>query len=133
MKFLGIDFGEKRIGLAIADDKTKIAFPFKTILYKNNKQILEDIRLILDEEGITDIVIGLPLSFSFQETKESKTITEFISKLKEKFQTRNIYEENEVLTSKEAENLLGIQKNKQGLVDAVAAALILQTFIDKHK
>jgi putative Holliday junction resolvase len=133
MKLLGIDFGEKRIGLSIADDKTKIAFPFKTIYHKNNKQTLEEIKLILDNEGITDIVIGIPLSFSFQETQESKKIQEFISKLKEKFQNRNIHEENELLTSKEAENLLGIKKNKQGLIDAVAAALILQTFLDKHK
>jgi len=133
MKLLGIDFGEKRIGLAIADDKIRIAFPYKTIFHKTLKQTLQEIQEVIDEEGITDIVIGLPLSFKFEENQESRKIHEFVTKLKEKFTNRNIHEENEILTSKEAENLMGFKKTKDGIVDAVAAALILQSFLDKHK
>jgi len=133
MKLLGIDFGDKRIGLATADDKIRIAFPFKVIFQKSPKQTLEELQNILDEEGITDIVIGLPLSFNFQETNESRKIHEFVLKIREKFTNRNIHEENEILTSKEAENLMGFKKSKDGIIDAVAAALILQSYLDKHK
>lgn len=133
MKLLGLDFGEKRIGLSTADDKIRIAFPYKTIFFKSLKQTLEELQDIVDEEGITDIVIGIPLSFKFEENQETGKIREFIVKLKEKLSNRNIHEENEILTSKEAENLMGVKKSKDGIIDAVAAALILQSFLDKHK
>jgi putative holliday junction resolvase len=123
-KYLGIDWGEKRIGLALGDDETKIASPFKVA-----GDIIEVLQVIKDED-INIIVLGLPLSVKNIEHRMSNEFMDFKKLLEDKAGVP-IELADERLSSKAADALVGEKKTKAAR-DAVAAMLILQSFFDKH-
>lgn len=123
-RFLGIDYGTKRIGIAVSDENTILAFP-KGIL-SNDLNIFKNIGEILKTENISEIVIGESVNFKGQENIVSKDIKVFISELKNKFNLP-IHEQKEFLTSVEARRFQDLKKR----IDDSAAALILQRYLDK--
>jgi len=123
MRFLGIDYGTKRIGVAVSDENIILAFPKGILL--NNLNIFKNIGEILKTENISEIVIGESVNFKGKENIVSKEIKTFISELKDKFNLP-IHEQKEFLTSVEARRF---QKKKE--VDDSAAALILQRYLDR--
>ena len=123
MRFLGIDYGTKRIGIAVSDENIILAFPKGILL--NNLNIFKNIGEILKTENISEIVIGESVNFKGKENIVSKEIKTFISELKDKFNLP-IHEQKEFLTSVEARRF---QKKKE--VDDSAAALILQRYLDR--
>lgn len=122
-KYLGIDWGEKRIGLSIADGETKIAIPYKVA------KDIEEISKIIKTEGINEIIVGLPTKLNNKPGKNVELTRNFISGLK-KTTALPVVEIDERLTSKGADALCGDKKTKASR-DAIAAMLILQTFLDK--
>jgi len=121
-KYLGVDWGEARIGLAIGDDETKLATPFKTIA--TGKEALD---VVLDE-GIDEIIIGKPVKMSGEE-KYLDSFNSFVDDLKNDLAIPIILVD-ERLSSKAADALLGDKKTKAGR-DEIAAMLILQTYFDR--
>ena len=123
MKYLGIDWGEKRIGLALADSETKLATPFKTV------EDADGIVRALEDEQIDIIVLGKPYQISNLQLPISKQFEEFLNELKNK---TNIAIElvDERLSSKAADALVGNKKTKANR-DEIAAMLILQSYLDK--
>lgn len=121
MIYLGVDYGTKRIGLAKADGETRIATPLRTIA--NEEDTLSIFKKIVAEEGVDEIVVGLPVSFDGKENTFAQKIREFGDKLK-KAVVKPVHLQNEVLSSTQAE------KSESRDVDSSAAALILQSFID---
>ena len=128
MKYLGIDYGEKRIGVAVSDDDGKFAFAFDVVENKNAK-ILEYLKNLIVERQIGIVVLGLPLGFSMQETKSTKRVRNFGYFLKKELGVEIIFQ-NEVLSSKEVEKA---GSAKKGMIDASSAALILQSFLDSRE
>lgn len=122
MNYLGIDYGRKRIGLAKANSETKIATPLKTI--ENNKETAEKLAEIAEKEEISEVVLGIPVSFSGQEGDFASQIRKFGELLQEKLDKKVNYE-NEMLTSRQS------QRQEVGDIDSSAAALILQGFLDR--
>lgn len=142
MKFLGIDYGTKRIGIAITDENHQIAFPKEIIL--NDKNTLEKISEILKKENINEVVVGESLNFKGELNIVSEKINTFISELEKQFGVK-IHKEKEFLTSVEArkagntkmnlhkgEAHSKIKKEKTRKADAGAATLILQRFLDRY-
>lgn len=141
MKILGIDYGTKRIGLAITDENNRLAFPKEILI--NDANTFEKLGEIIRREKIKEIVIGESVDFSGKLNALSARIEVFILELKEKFNLP-IHKQKEFLTSVEARKS-GINKKslspsqahskvkqiKSGRIDAVAAALILQRYLDK--
>jgi putative Holliday junction resolvase len=124
IRCLGIDWGKKRIGLALGDSETGIATPFKVAGSIN--EILE----IIKSEDINSVVVGRPISIVNHELGiMNQEYNNFIGKLKEK---TNITVEffDERLSSKAADALSGDKKTKAAR-DAVAAMIILQSYLDK--
>lgn len=121
MNYLGIDYGTKRIGLAKADSETNIATPLITI--PNNKDTFEKIREIVNSEDIREVIVGVPVSFDGKEHGFAKEARSFGEKL-EKQLDKKIHFQNEFLTSQQS------RKDKVGDINASAAALILQSFLD---
>lgn len=140
-RLLGIDYGKKRIGIAISDENQSLAFPKEIV--PNDKSTFERIGEILKTEDICEIVMGDSVDFSGKLNTVSAEIEVFISELKEKFNLP-VHKEKEFLTSVEArkagnnkasfqktEAHSKMKKNKVEKVDAGAAALILQRYLDR--
>ena len=127
--FLGIDYGQKRIGLALGDANTKIAKSFK-IIHKINE--LND---IVPAKEIDAFVVGWPLESDGTEGNTCTQVKLFCERLKEKFNLP-IYLIDERLSSKKAENYLRDTlfmrpDKRKNILDAESARLILQSFFDQ--
>ena len=134
-RILGIDYGSSRVGFAVSDPLHIIATPLKTIKNKSIQDLLEHIGQIVKEYGIESIVVGLPLGMNGKETKQTETV-----KLFSEILGKNNYKvilEDERLTTVIAKKELIKQKISTGrnksLIDQIAAALILQNYLDRKK
>jgi putative holliday junction resolvase len=126
MKYLGIDYGDKRVGVSISDESGKFAFPYKVI--ENVHDLADKVKEIILREEIHTVVVGESLDFHGQPNMVMKNIERFVEELKNKTEARVCYEP-EFLTSVQAERTTG----KNDMNDASAAAIILQSFLDKHR
>lgn len=133
MKYLGIDWGEKRIGLATGDSETKIASPFKVV------GSLDEVRQIIKEEKVDRVIVGKPVKLSGDASKLSGEFNSFVDALKN-IKSVKVELIDERLTSKAADALSGNRKTSltlpglrkvKALRDAVAAMLILQSYLDR--
>jgi putative Holliday junction resolvase len=124
--YLGIDWGEKRIGLAVANNENNIATPFKTI--ENISELLK----IIKEEEINELVIGLPKKMSGAEADNIKFV-KFVEILKEKLLEQKIKINfiDERLSSVQADTLT-VKSIKQQGRDSLSAMIILQAYLDKY-
>lgn len=133
MKILSIDYGDKRIGLAISDENGKLASRFLTVENISLKNLAEELAGITMRENIRKIIIGVPIGFK-RESKQTEKTRLFINELKQKINLP-IIEVNEVFTSKMAEENLrnaGVRGLElKSLIDQEAARIILQEYLDK--
>src|SRR3989344_6441502 len=123
MKYLGIDFGLKRVGLATSEGN--LASPLKTIEVKGFKDIVEKVVKLVKTEGFDKIVVGLP------EGKMGQTVLGFIKALRN-FGIEAV-EADETLSSQKATAQmieLNVPKKDRRINDATAAAIILQNYLD---
>lgn len=135
-RFLAIDHGSKRIGLALSDPMKIIAKPFKTLTYINFEDLFSQIENIIKDNEVDGIIVGLPRGMKFQETAQTKIVLKFIALLKSKI---NIFidVQDERLSSVSAEKSLVEQNIKTGhnklLIDQTAAAIFLQQYLDTRR
>ncbi len=127
MRYLGIDYGKKRIGLAVSDSGGRIAFPKSVMANRGDKHAADDLKLLIEEEEVSEIVVGLPISMDGRETEETAHVRRFVVAL-EKEIVLPIHLENEMLTTRMAKQ----EGIKQEHIDEAAAALILQSYLDKR-
>ena len=134
MRFLGIDYGEKRIGLAVSDELEITARGVSVIERKSKKTDLSVISAAVSEYGIGAIVIGYPLRLDGSAGIQCEKVDRFIAVLKEAIAVP-VIAWDETLSTKEAEELMreaGVKrKKKRGMVDRIAAAFILQDYLNK--
>jgi len=126
MRLLGIDYGTKRVGLALSDESGFFAFPHSVI--KNDKFLLKKVIDICKKESVSIIVIGESVDYKGRCNPIMEEINVFKSILENEIKLP-VFFENETLTSMEAERLQG----KGSKLDASAAAIILRSYIDKKK
>lgn len=125
-----LDIGEKRIGVAVGDSDVHIAVPFDTIDVDGGE--VEAIAEILLKEKADVLVIGYPRNQSGEPTAQSKFVQEFVTKLSDIAQ--NIVFQDESLTSVIAEQQLAAYNRpyKKADIDAQAAAIILQDYLEAN-
>ena len=130
MKLIGLDVGTRRIGVAKADTSVRIAVPDGVILVTGQEFI--EIAKLAKRYNTTWFVVGLPRNSRGEETQQSTYVRDFARKLKQTIPAAKIRFQDESLTSVEAENRLARRKRgyQKGDVDAEAAAIILQDFIE---
>ena len=134
MRYLAIDYGTKRTGLAICDADETIASPLEVV--HGQKELLEKIAKLIETEDVGAIVLGLPLNMDDSQGPQAKLTLKFAEKLRKSLQIP-VYLQDERLSSFGAEEKLssaGIKKTAQkNRLDAVAAAEILEAFLEqKH-
>ena len=131
---LGIDFGEKRVGLALSDRSNLIASPFKTINYISENDLVTKLKKIVIENDIENFVLGLPINMKGEDTAQTKIVRKFKASLSS-LDLPIIYED-ERFSSVSAKNSLMLQNIKTGHnkpeIDKTAAAIILQQYLDKN-
>lgn len=134
MRFLGVDLGDKRIGLAISDAEEQLAGPLKVIF--RTAGVIEEILKIIISEGVEMVVIGLPLNMDGSTGEEGKKAQRFAQELKERAGI-SVELWDERLSTFEAERILR-EAGKKGAklkeaLDKTAAAVILQDFLDQKR
>ena len=121
-KYLGIDWGEKRIGLACADEEIKIATPWKVV------NSLQELFKVIKEEEIDEIILGAPYKMHDIKASLHPKFENFLSEFKENINI-SIKEVDERLSSKTADSFIGSPKQKASR-DASSAMVILQQYLD---
>ena len=133
-RFLAIDFGEKRVGLALSDPTKIIAKPFKSITYTDHDDLLNQISLIIQEKNVEKIILGFPKSLKGENTAQTKKVMSFFNLIKNK-SIIPIVLQDERFSSVSAKKSLILQNIKtghnKGLIDETAAAIFLQLYLDR--
>lgn len=135
---IGIDFGDRRIGVAVSDPGGTIAFPHGTLEYSGKMGVALDMVVEATRQtGASCVVVGLPYNMDGTRGRQADRTASFIGELKQRLGAEVVVTSwDERLTSVQAERVLteaGVKAKKQkGKVDRIAAALILQAYLDHH-
>ena len=131
---LGIDFGTKRVGLALSDRSNMIASPYKTLNYVSEKDLINQLETIVTKNDIEILVLGLPINMKGEDTAQTIKVRDF-KEILSALRIPIVYED-ERLSSVSAINSLMLQNVKTGHnkpeIDKTAAAIILQQYLDKN-
>lgn len=127
---LALDVGGARIGVAVASSIARIAHPLTTL--EMSPDIVEQLRTIIDQEGIGTIVVGLPRNLSGQETAQTASVQEFAKQLEPL--SLPLHFQDEAVTSAQAEAELQARGKPyaKGDIDALAATYILDDFLQTY-
>jgi putative Holliday junction resolvase len=134
-RILGIDFGTKRIGIAVTDPLQIFAFPLKSVKNHEFESFIEE---YLKSEPVEEFVVGYPMTLNNQPSESVKYIDPFIKKLRKLFPGIPVNKVDERFTSGMALRTIiegGVKKKgrqDKSLVDKISASIILQSFLDKR-
>ena len=140
MRVLGIDFGARRVGLAVSDTSGILARPWKTLTHvdDSDERIVEEMThevgaLVADADGLSSIVVGLPLRLDGSPNEQTDRVRTFAEALARATRLP-VALQDERLTSREAESLLAMRerdwRRRKAKLDAASAAIILQEYLD---
>jgi putative Holliday junction resolvase len=132
-RILAIDYGRKRVGLAVTDELQIIANSLTTVATKDIFTFLKD---YTQKEKVDCIVIGEPKQMNYEASESAKYIEPFVKKLRNEFPNTKIERHDERFTSKMAQQTMidaGLKKKdrqNKGLVDTISATIILQSYMN---
>ena len=137
IRILGIDYGSVRIGLAISDPLGIIAQPIDAVMQSRN--LIADLQSVIEKEHVTVIVVGLPLNLKGVEAKTAQEVQKFVERLRseislpvemwdERFTTAIAQKTMIAMGTKKKE-----RQKKNGRIDSMAAAVMLQNYLDSRK
>ena len=133
IRIIGLDLGTKRIGVSICDENQSIATPFKTLIKKDTKQFIDEIKEIVDENNVKAIIIGNPINMDGSQGKSSQSVKDIANNI-----SKSIYLPiclwDERLSTVGAFNIssqldINVSKREKD-IDKNAATFILQGAID---
>ena len=139
MRYMGLDYGDKTVGVAVSDEMGITAQPYITITRERRnklRQTCKQIEDIIREKNIEVIVVGKPLNMNGTEGERIEETREFIEMVRRRTGL-TVEELDERLTTVEADRILdasGVAKeNRKEYIDKMAAAIILQTYLDVNR
>ena len=139
MRALGIDVGERRVGLAVSDPTGTLARPLATLTVADERDALDRVmetvgRLVAESDGLATIVVGLPTRLDGSSSAVTARVAAFVDALRRRT-TLPVATEDERLSSREAESRLAARepdwRKRKAKLDAAAAAVILQDYLDR--
>lgn len=135
-RILGIDYGGKRVGLAVSDPTKTIAQPLITLEQDGSGKWWQQLKTIIRDQAVEVVVVGYPLTMKGSTSMQTRAVDKFITELQSQ-QSIPVYRYDERLTSVAARRNLvqrGIKTGfNKGVVDKTAAALMLQDYLDCQK
>ena len=137
MRALGLDVGSKTIGVALTDEANIAAHPHSVLERAGNSGDAAAIAAMVAQNGVTDVVVGMPYELSGKVGHRGRQVQQFIKVLARAITPTPIHEQDERFTTAEAERVLidadvSRQKRKT-VIDQQAASLILQTWLDGYR
>ncbi len=135
-KYLALDYGEKRIGLAISDVTRTLARPYKTISVTNFKALVKELREIITQEGVSKIIVGLPLTLKGTDSRKTEEVRLFIDQLQHQLSVPVVTADERLTTVQAHATLHALGKKPsrhRDRVDQYAAVHLLQTVLDQEK
>jgi putative Holliday junction resolvase len=134
-RFLGIDYGTKRIGLAISDETGQIAFPLCVLENSGQRRVAEEINKIVTERKVGTLVLGLPLNLDGSKGISADNIEHFAAILKQHISIPVEFWD-ERLSTRMAERAMiegGLSRSRRKQsIDQATAQIILQSYLDAH-
>jgi len=135
-RVMALDFGMKRIGIALSDSLKLFAYPHTTL--PNDDKFYESLKSIINEKMISEIVLGIPTEIKASKTSVVKDIEKFKIELEKKFSLKVILWDESYTSSIAQQKILESVNKKQkrqnkGLLDMYSAAVILQEYLDSIK
>jgi putative Holliday junction resolvase len=135
-RYLGVDLGEKRIGLAISDPTLTIAQPLKTIIFKKFKTLVSDLEAVIESYSVSKIIVGLPITMKGTYSQKTHDTVAMIEKLKDAISIP-IEMLDERLTTVQAHQTIRQMGKKpsqeRDKVDQFAAVHLLQNYLDQER
>ncbi len=135
-KILGLDLGERRVGVAISDGIGMFAHPLKTLQWKGVQHLAAELKMIIGEQNVDRVVIGIPFTMKGTSSKKTTEISGIADQLSTLLDVEIIRIDERMTTQMAHQSLHAVGKkpsrNKEK-VDQIAAVFILQTFLDKNK
>jgi len=129
MRILGLDIGDKRIGVAITDKSETIAKPLKVI--NNDDRVIDELNNLIKDYNVKKMVVGIPYTLRGEIGLQAKKVTYFIDNVLRKSKLKIIYID-ERFTSKISRKI--IKKNKRtGEIDKISASIILSDYLNSSK
>jgi putative Holliday junction resolvase len=140
MKVLGVDLGDRRIGLALSDPSGVVALGAGFLEMRSQREALDGIEAIVSEKEVDQVVIGLPLTMSGQKGERAQITERFVDRLREHVQVP-IMLWDERFTSEAAKRTLSdagrgarrAARREKGRTDEIAATLLLQSWLDSQR
>lgn len=133
-RIMGLDVGDKTIGVAISDPLLLTAQGLKTIKRESNKKDMGEIEDIIGKYNIIKIVVGFPKNMNNTVGPQGEKVLNFVDKLKGRFNIDVILEDERLTTIAAERTLIEgdiSRKNRKKVIDKVAATYILQTYLDR--
>lgn len=132
-KYLALDFGDRRVGVAISDLNKELAFPRDALTYAKQKELVDELKTFCETESVTKVVIGLPIQMDGTLGERVKKTYAFGQALGQALKNVPVEYFDERLTTKAAQRSLGEKgikaKDQKNLKDSLAAQLILETYL----
>lgn len=135
LRILGLDYGNKRVGVAVSDQLGWTAQPLTTLKMEGHQELLKEIKSYLDQYDVEKIVVGMPYNMDGTRGKRAEITQAFINFLENNLKLPIIIQD-ERLTTIQAKNILleadVSRAGRKKVIDKMAAALILQTYLDQQ-
>lgn len=136
MRALGLDIGSVRVGVAISDPSGTVASPLAVLDARKTLEDPAELRAIVDENGVDLLVVGLPVTMAGEEGPQARTVREAAESLGRSLGLPVVFVDERLSTAAAAAAMRagGVRSRKQrGQVDKVAAAVLLQAYLDASR
>ena len=132
-RILGLDYGKKRIGMAISDESEIIAMPLGVIQVKSRQQVISDLQQVCADKNVEKIVVGMPLNMNGTKGESAERVMLFVKQIGEQISLPfELWDER--LSSKAAERVLiesdVSRSRRKEVIDKLAAQIVLQSYLD---
>ena len=136
MRVLGLDVGERRIGIALSDALGLTAQPLTVLTRQSRSADVEAIAAVVSGHGVERVIVGLPLTLRGEQGVQAQLVTAFVEQLRRRLQVP-IEVRDERLTTVQGQRMLreagASHRRRKQVIDRVAAQLILQHFLDAQR
>lgn len=133
-RILAVDWGERRVGVAISDELQTLARPLPTLIVDSWRETARALEALVAEYGVETVVVGNPMHMNGEEGASTRKVRRLVDALQERLPGVRFVFWDERLSSRQAEEILRARKERvrgnRGRLDQIAAAVLLQSYLD---